>query len=201
VLGCAGLVAAHPGALVVSVTAGRPGPHPLTEWDRRCGFSEGDDVVGRRRQEDEIALEHLGASALWLDFLDRQYADGKPPERDDVAAAIRAAVDGVELVASPLGLEHPDHLVTAQACFDVARSLPSVRWIIYEDAIYRSTPGAMEEVVSRLADAGYSLRPLQVESADAKRAAVTCYASQVHGLGGLLDDAYQPERYWDLVIK
>jgi len=158
-------------------------------------------VVGRRRQEDEIALEHLGASALWLDFLDRQYADGKPPERDDVAAAIRAAVDGVELVASPLGLEHPDHLVTAQACFDVARSLPSVRWIIYEDAIYRSTPGAMEEVVSRLADAGYSLRPLQVESADAKRAAVACYASQVRGLGGLLDDAYQPERYWDLVIK
>jgi hypothetical protein len=31
--------------------------------------------------------------------------------------------------------------------------------------------------------------------------ATLCYASQVRGLGRLLDDAYRPERYWELAIR
>src|ERR1051326_50105 len=73
-LGCADLVAAHASAVVVTVVAGRPGPHELTGWRRRCGFGPDDGVVGARREEDAAAVRVLGASPVWLEFLDRQYA-------------------------------------------------------------------------------------------------------------------------------
>src|SRR3989475_6455958 len=103
------LVAAHPGAVVVTVAAGKPTPHPLSDWDGKCGFAEGDDVIGMRRKEDEEALKHLGAQALWLEFLDRQYMGGVPPSRVEVPQAIESVVKATApvLVASPLGLGHP----------------------------------------------------------------------------------------------
>ena len=46
VLGCSYLLAAHPGATVVTVFAGRPPeyPSPMERWDAICGFVEGDDI-------------------------------------------------------------------------------------------------------------------------------------------------------------
>jgi LmbE family N-acetylglucosaminyl deacetylase len=202
-LGCADLVSAHPGALVVTVTAGTPPPHPLTDWDRICGFAEGDDVSGARRSEDEAALKHLGARPAWLDFLDRQYMGGEPPARFDVALAIEAVLrdGGAELVASPLGLGHPDHIVTAAACFDVARRLREPAWILYEDAIYRRNEDLAAEALSRLSADGYVLEPVPVAASAGKRAAVESYRSQVRGLGELLSDAFRPERYWKVVAR
>jgi LmbE family N-acetylglucosaminyl deacetylase len=199
-LGCAGLVAAYPGALVVTVIAGRPGPHELTDWDRRCGFGPEDDVMGARRLEDSAAIQRLGGRPLWLDFLDRQYSRGwSSPDPSEVADAIRPLLNDAGLVASPLGLEHPDHLAVAAGCFELARSLPSLPWILYEDAIYRATPGLLEAAAAKLRSAGLYLEPFEIPPTEHKRESIDCYASQLIGLDELVRDAYEPERYWSLV--
>ena len=194
---------AHPGALVVTVTAGKPPPHPLTDWDMKCGFVEGDDVIGARRSEDEAALEHLAAQPRWLDFLDRQYMGGESAARFDVALAIGDALRdrGPDIVASPLGLSHPDHLVTAAACVDVARRMREVPWVLYEDAIYRRDENLAPQALSRLAADGFILEPMDIVEAGSKRSAIACYESQLQGLGDLLDDAFLPERYWKVVAR
>jgi len=196
-------VAAHPGAIVVTVTAGKPPPHPLTDWDRQCGFAESDDVVGARRAEDKAALAQLGSQPVWLEFLDRQYRDGEPPAQPGVARAIEAILRdrAPEMIASPLGLSHPDHLVTASACLDVARGRRAVTWIIYEDAIYRAIAGATDEALARLKHYRFALRPLEVSATSRKSAAVDCYSTQLKGLGNLIRDAYRPERYWSVITE
>jgi len=194
------LVAAHPGAVVVTVAAGKPPPHPLSGWDGKCGFAEGDDVIGLRRKEDEEALKHLGAQALWLELLDRQYMGGVPPSRVEVAQAIESVVKATapDLVASPLGLGHPDHLVTVAACRDVARRMPGVTWIFYEDVIYRATASPAEQAIAQLAAEGCIVRPLSVTASESKRAAIERYTSQVKGLGDLSRGACLPARYWEV---
>jgi len=194
-------VAANRGALVVTVAAGRPGPHELTDWDRRCGFGPDDDVMGARRLEDESALQHLGATPRWLDFLDRQYADWSSPDPIEVAEAIRELVRDAGLVASPLGLTHPDHVAVAAACFDVARTHSSVRWIVYEDAIYRAKDGESEAAVAGLRNDGLVLNPIEFPPASLKRVAIESYTTQLRGLGDLVQDAYLPERYWELGVR
>ena len=196
-------MAAHPGAVVITVTAGKPPPHPLTDWDRQCGFAGEDDVVGARRQEDEAALAVLGARPVWLDFLDRQYANGQSPHGAAVADAIELLLHDAapRMIASPLGLSHPDHLVTAAASFAIARRLPEVRWVLYEDAIYRAAGGATDEALGRLADDGFVLRPLEVGQTALKRDAIDRYPSQLKGLGELVLDANKPERYWSVVRR
>jgi LmbE family N-acetylglucosaminyl deacetylase len=63
----------------VTLVAGRPASsRDVTEWDAACGFDEHDDVVAARRAEDAAALALLGASPIWLDFLDAQYAAAPP---------------------------------------------------------------------------------------------------------------------------
>jgi LmbE family N-acetylglucosaminyl deacetylase len=198
VLGCAGLVAGHPGAVVVTVVAGRPGAHVLTDWDRQCGFAQGEDAMGARRHEDEAAVSLLGATPRWLDFLDRQYAEWKSPKVGDVAQELWPFVAGAPTVASPLGLAHPDHLAVATACFQLARRVPGTRWILYEDAIYRATEGRTEAALEALETDGFTLREVTVVEAPGKRAAIERYASQVRGLARLLEDASLPERYWEL---
>jgi LmbE family N-acetylglucosaminyl deacetylase len=199
-LGCADLVAAYPGALVVTVTAGRPGPHELTDWDGKCGFGPDDDVMGARRLEDAAAIEWLGGRSLWLDFLDRHYdPDWESPDPARVADAIRPLINDAGVVASPLGLLHPDHIAIASACFQLARSLPSLPWILYEDAIYRATDGATEAAAAKLRASGLYLEPFAIAPAERKREAIDCYTSQLQGLGDLILDAYEPERYWTLV--
>ena len=103
------------------------------------------------------------------------------------------------LLASPLGLLHPDHVAVAAGCFQVARSLPSLPWILYEDAIYRATAGVSDEATAKLRDAGLYLEPFEIGPAARKREAIASYVSQLKGLGDLVLDAYEPERYWTLV--
>ena len=180
------------------MTAGRPGPHPLTDWDRKCGFHEGDDAVGTRRQEDEAALRALGATPVWLDFLDHQYAPEAPVAK--VAEAIEGAVDDFDVVATPLGLGHGDHLVTAAACLEVARGHPGKTWFLYEDVIYRETVGGTDDALGRLRDRGFVPEEATFPvDGGLKRAAIAAYTSQMKGLGSLLDDAYAPERYWKMM--
>ena len=189
---------AHPGAVVITIAAGKPGPHALTDWDARCGFREGEDAVAARRREDEEALKVLRARATWLEFLDHQYGPHAPVS--EVTAAIEQAVTDFDLVASPLGLGHEDHLLTAAACRHVARRHREKRWVLYEDVIYRRTVGGTDDAIERLHGDGFTVEPVSFPVAtDVKRAAIDAYPSQIRGLARLLDDAYQPERYWRII--
>ncbi len=207
VLSCGALIAARPGAVVVTVFAGRPDPGTsLTSWDADCGFHAGDDVVGRRREEDAEALGVLGASVVWLDFLDSQYGSSPPPDAvvSGIDAVVRAHDPGE--VVLPHGLFHSDHHLASDASLLVAARWASRSWIAYEDAPYRALPKAVSHRVVELRARGWRLRRVSraVRARDEalKRQAVARYRSQLAGLAtpGRLGHlaAFEPERYWEL---
>ncbi|HEY7521910.1 MAG TPA: PIG-L family deacetylase [Methylomirabilota bacterium] len=204
VLGCSAVLAAHPGAVVVTVFAGRPAPASrLPPWDAAAGFRAGDDVVGARRDEDRAALRLLRAVPVWLPFLDAQYEHS--PGVDAVVAALEAALTALRTsaVCVPLGLFHSDHVLTHAAALHVLRRHPTWRWLAYEEPMYRRVPGAVVERLASLATAGIraiacgSLSPPPL-----KREAMECYASQLRALASSgrpgITDALAPERYWTL---
>ena len=176
----------------------------MTEWDRAAGFADGDDVIGRRQEEDEAALRMLGARPVWLEFLKREYGD--PPSHLGVADALDEVIrnTGATVVVSPLGLVHDDHVLTAAASFEVARRRPGMRWLVYEDAIYRMTEGKTDEALARHREAGFVLEKAVQDfppAANNKRAAINCYPTQLRALGDRWRDALEPERYWSVVAR
>lgn len=176
---------------------------PLTEWDIAAGLADGDEVIGLRQEEDESALRLLGARPVWLEFLDRQ--SGASPTHLSVADALDEVIrnTGASVVVSPLGLVHDDHVLTAAASFEVARRRPGMRWLVYEDAIYRMTPGQTDETLARHRDAGFLLEEADRNFARFanKRAAINCYPTQLKALGERWLDALEPERYWSVVAR
>ena len=209
VLSCGRLLAATPGAVVVTVFAGRPsrlppgttppGTTPLgttppgtTEWDAACGFRPGDDVVGTRCAEDDAALAVLGARAVRLPFVDAQYAGpvDVPAQVRDVAAALGEVLvrERPTRVLTPLGLLHRDHRVVAAA----ALRLPAAGRSAYDDAPYRSFV-PLRARLAALARAGVRLGPPVVttdadvgpDAALRARRAVAAYGSQAAGLATL----------------
>jgi LmbE family N-acetylglucosaminyl deacetylase len=210
VLSCGDLLAAHPGAVVITAFAGRPAVYPpLTSWDERGGFEDGADVVAARRSEDEQALAVLGARPCWLPFPDPQY--GARPSRRDVAEALSAALDTMspETVAMPLGIFHDDHILASdaaiEAAFDARRRQAAPTWLVYADAIYRPLPDLVDRRLQELGERGLSLREVDVRfgaASDLKRRAAACYRSQVRALERSwesgVSDALEPERYWQV---
>lgn len=213
-LGCGALIAASPGAVVVTALAGGPPPGPgrweqVTPWDAACGFRPGEDVIAARRAEDREALSHLGATPVWLDFPDAQYGPSPAPEvlRRALVEALAPLRPG--LVLAPLGLFHSDHLLVAEAAQGLALEAPwaplEVR--VYEDAVYRSVEGRTEEALARLRGRGITPVPVEVAATEGalarKRRAIGCYRTQLRGLtspGRLgYEDAFAPERCWRLV--
>ncbi len=172
----------------------------MTDWDRRCGFADGDDVVGARRREDEEALARLRATPVWLDFLDHQYGPRHSPE--ELVEALENAIGDAETVTYPIGLFHEDHVMTAVACTGLATRSRDRRWVVYEDAIYRPVPGRTDTALEALRERGLEPVAVSVPAAgSAKREAISAYRSQVLGLGDLLSDAYEPEHYWELARR
>lgn len=206
VLSCGQLLAGNPGAVVITVFAGRPPPsYGLTEWDRSAGFSPGEDTVGLRRREDEAALAVLRAVPVWLDFSDSQYP--VVHDTDVLADALEEHLLSLRArrVMVPLGLFHDDHRQASDAGLRVARRRPELSWWAYEDALYRTIPGLVQERLGALNEA--QLRPtLDDVGADGfltdKERAVERYPSQLRALAtpGRLGhaDAFAPERYWRL---
>ena len=186
VLSCAGLLA---GAVVATVcTVGGPGG-PVTDWDKACGFGPGDDVMAVRKREDQAALALLGARPEWLGVVEGQYA---PLEVDAVVAAVREVVARVDprTVAVPLGVDHVDHRLIADVCFDV---------VDRELLVYLELPYATRhphEVDRRLAELDLPLEAYGVPAVDParKRAAVHCYRTQCRPLWGDLHQVMVPER-------
>lgn len=203
VFGCSALIAAHPGAVVVTCFAGAPpAGAPLTEWDRAAGFRPGDDVMGRRREEDRAALAHTGARPAWLDFPDAQY--GGSPALDTLAAALERALDAAapDVVAIPLGLFHSDHVLAHEAALRVRARRGGWTWLAYADALYRRLPRLLAARLAALGRAGIDpvpFAPRAAGDADRKARAVRCYASQLRALATPgrpgIADTLAPETY------
>jgi LmbE family N-acetylglucosaminyl deacetylase len=208
VFACGALLAANPGAAVVTVLAGGGARwEHVTPWDAACGFAPGDDVIAARRAEDREALSLLGATPVWLDFPDAQYGPSPPPEA--LRAALARALDALcpHAVYIPLGLFHGDHLLVAGAALGLVQTCPERAFHAYEDAIYRRLDGLTEAALARLRRAGIVPVAMDVlappDCLDRKRRAVQCYRSQLRGLAtpGRLghEDAFAPERFWRLL--
>lgn len=215
VLGCAGLLARHAPATVVTVMgAAKPtGYDAVTPWDALGGFAPGDDVVALRREEDRAALAVLGCTSTWLPFTDNQYDEPAPaaarPPVDDVAAALEAALDALAptAVVIPFGLANPDHVLTHDAALSVLQRRPHAwPWFGYVEAGYCHIPGTVAWRTARLVRAGVWPTPAPVRvdgDLERKRAALRCYASQLPALakdwGFDVESGSQvPESYWRL---
>jgi LmbE family N-acetylglucosaminyl deacetylase len=204
VFSCGDLLADHPGAIVVTVFAGRsPSNGKLTEWDEASGFRPGDDVMGLRREEDRAALSHLQANPVWLDFCDSQYTQSSTVE--DLTNALERVCRHAEpdAVFFPLGLFHDDHKLAHAAALSIRERMTTCSWFAYEDAIYRRYRGLAQERLSCLLAAGIIVTPVPlIEQGNPaqKRQAMECYASQLRALRTPgrpgYQDVFAPESYW-----
>jgi LmbE family N-acetylglucosaminyl deacetylase len=221
VLSCANLIAATSSVVVTVFSEGPTTPGKISDWDRACGFSVGDDVMAARAAEDAAALAILGATPASLGFTEYRSAiplwsraliargirfalnrrgSGELTRRitDDLADRVRQL--DAATCAFPLGIYHYDHRLTTLACLNVARQRPDIRWLVYEDMPY-AIESRQRRVLAlrRIQAAGFSLEQLTLnEQLDAvrKREAVACYASQLQGLRGRFELALtSPERY------
>jgi len=203
VFACGQWIVSSRSALVVTVFAGAaPKDASPTRWDRECGFNEGDDVVARRRDEDRAAVALLDARPVWLAFRDDQYGESAP---DDAIADALARVIEREMpdaVHCPLGLFHSDHVRASDASLALIDRFARLEWRVYEDAIYRRIPGAVEARIDALRERGFRLErdspAFDASAGIRKREAVACYASQLRALAtrAANDDVFAAEAHW-----
>jgi LmbE family N-acetylglucosaminyl deacetylase len=191
---CSLLLVEHPGSRVVTVfTAGPEHVDPLSEWDVACAvFEPGDDVAAARRAEDAEACALVGASPLHLGYWEVLYrtpAYGYTgPVDDDLVAAVSADLvsvmsrERVDAWVVPLGLRHPDHRLTAAACWSALAAVDVDRYL-YVDVPYVLKYG--DEVAPALdlvRAAGFDLEPARLPTSGdlaAKRRALECHRSQL----------------------
>ena len=206
VFGCGRWLAAHPGTCVVTVLAGLPPrPERLTDWDRQCGFDSAGQAMQVRREEDEAALQAVGAQWRWLPFLDSQY--DQSPGVDEVAAVLATLLQDLPAEAPlllPMGLFHSDHVLVHEAALQALRARGRRSAIGYEEALYRVMPGLLQQRLVALAQAGVTATPWpdppQGDEA-AKARAIAAYTSQARAFGpDGLRDTRRPERFWQLTL-
>jgi len=211
VLGCAHLMAAHPGTRVVTVFTGRPAeyPDPMERWDALCGFGPGDEVHAARRAEDAAALATLDAVPVWLGLVEHSHLPRDQRVRGDaIVDVLEEAVRACEPTAvfAPFGLGNPDHDATHDAAMLLRERMSEPAWFLYEDMGYKHIPGLLARRVARLFVARVWPTPAAVPvdvDAGRKRAAVACYPSQLRALEaewqiGAKLAAPAPEQYWRL---
>ncbi|WP_176464091.1 PIG-L deacetylase family protein [Bordetella genomosp. 11] len=206
VAGCGALLAGAPGSTVITVFAGVPeAAVPVTEWDRRCGFGDGQAAMTWRLGEDDKALHLLKAQPARLPFLDDQYvrAMGRtPPKVDKIAHAVQGILEkaGARTVLFPLGLFHRDHILASDAALALFAGRQDRRWVAYEDALYRNKPGLLQGRLVQFYTRGVCLTPVAFRNTNTHRkaTAMAAYASQMAELGITRNegDTTAPERYW-----
>lgn len=215
VFSCGCLLAESRDALVVTVFAGVPDPEiAAPAWDVATGFRSGCQAVLARRDEDAESMRRLGARTTWLSFWDSQY--GRSYQTTDLVPALKEIIEqrgGTVLV--PMGLRHPDHLLTSNACLAVREALlltqqcsengtPSghpVNWMVYEEATYRQFPGVVLTRLATWRQAGLSMRAVKFPTSSVmkKAYAAGAYKSQLPLFGtAKRADMASPERYWQL---
>nr|MBF0682458.1 PIG-L family deacetylase [Pseudomonas sp.] len=192
VFSCGALLATCRPAVVATIFAGEPEQRDVvTPWDASCGFVNAHHAIQARRQEDKMALGILGARPIHLPFLDAQY--GNSPHLRDIRNAVHEIIvrEKPETVLIPLGLFHSDHILVAEAMMSLRQIGLNVRWVAYEDALYRRKPGLLHARLEQLRAQGIGLTFLAFHShiqAFGKARAVAAYASQLHGVGLLRND-------------
>lgn len=137
VLSAAQLMAGRPDVVVCTVFAGRPpDPHQRTTYDANCGFDNAAHALAVRQQEDDRALRLLQARGRRLPFVDHQYAPDSRPEPEAIARAVAVVADELrpDAVLWPVGLGHPDHVLTAEAGRLCVGRVPRY---VYEELPYR----------------------------------------------------------------
>jgi LmbE family N-acetylglucosaminyl deacetylase len=227
VLSCAAVIT--PASVVVTLfSAGPASVDPLPLWDRECGwFKPGDNVPAIRELEDDDSLALFSAKGERLGFWDEQYRLGsmslfsrarrraarvllrKNSEPELVEAVISRLAStitdsGLRTWFAPLGVRHGDHKLTSAAVLQLARKMPERQWLLYAELPYAlEQPDEAADAHRRFADAGFSLQAVSAVAvphlAD-KWAAVSCYRSQLGGLGHRVEFAVRgPESYYRLV--
>jgi len=215
VLSCGLFLAANPGSSIV--TAFSHGPSrvsPLPAWDAGARyFPDGADVMGVRRGEDISSAAMAHAGVLHLGYWDGQYRTSgygyRGPPAGELPAAIAAdlagqagAQPGLAWVI-PLGIHHPDHVITAEAglIFTASHDGPVY---LYEELPYaRRYRAVVAERKRSLGQRGWSLAPEPALGSARdpawKAAIVGCHVSQRQLLGrGLHTALRSPERIWRL---
>jgi LmbE family N-acetylglucosaminyl deacetylase len=217
VLSCGHFLLTQTSVVVATVFAGNPGPGTLSDWDRQCGFTDGDDPVVTRWREDREALTLVGAEPRHLEFLDSAYRaarsanDGGVVSAGQIAKRLGDVVDALApaRVLIPLGLLHPDHEMTHDAGALLLTPSTDVELWAYKDLPYgEAYPDAVSTKLETLRSGGIAARPMPAalpHHADAKRDAVGCYASQVSAVRDSLgaeawESIFLPgsEQFWQL---
>lgn len=198
VLSCGQLLADREHITVCTVFAGTPDdPATSTEYDHSCGFRNAGSAVALRRAEDVSALGLLKAKFVHLDFLDSQY-DGQRGDPADIAIALRDVARRVhpEFVVMPLGLVHPDHERTADACVTAFGGFDQL--FAYEDLPSRVLyPESVPCRLDWLRSFGFEVTrdaPGGEGPIARKQRAVRSYRSQLWALN--LHAVLVPERFW-----
>lgn len=181
--------------VVVTVFAGIPEPHVLSDYDASRGFTSSADAMRCRRAEDEAACALLGAEAVHLDFLDNQY--GRPANDDEITAALRGSMSNADrLVFAPLGIGHPDHVQVAR-CARAARGTGTL--LVAEELPYRVLwPEQVVDALDKLRAEGWAIAdlpyPLDQGPRITKAAVISEYASQFPD--EIDPSCLVPERVW-----
>ena len=189
VFSCSGIIRGVHRPVVHTVFAGdAPTGRPLLQWDRDCGFGEGDDVMEVRRGEERVATGRLGAAATW----DLELQEGYRPNEVDSDAVVLALAKAIErsrasVVLAPLGLEHTDHIAVATATRSLMGDERSSRiaWFVYADKPYADRRRTLvRRRLSELESFGLRVRPVNIpwRLKRGDLGAVRCYASQLKGL-------------------
>lgn len=184
---------------VVTVFDGAPTDRGLlTDYDKACGFSSSVEAMECRALEDAAALRLLACPKLGLGWLDTQY-DGQRPKRAELADQLERVLreQRCEGVVGPLGVQHPDHVLTSDACLILAnRGVPV--WF-YEELPYRVVwPEHAAARQTDLAARGWHLVPDLIGGGgnEWKEGAVLAYTSQRLDLHCCL----VPERFWAVTV-
>lgn len=202
VLSVGEFLSSWPGARVLTVFTGIPDPPQVSSFDVHSGFADSGMAVLARCDEDDRALAQVHGVPLRAGLLDHQYVD----ERDDDAtiAEIRqvlvATVEAIEAtkLIGPLGIAHPDHVLTSIAVAHAALETGIEVWA-YEELPNRvALPETVPEALDRWRALGFDpqLGFLGAGSLDAKRRAIAQYQSQLWALDPRCLDV--PERTWRL---
>ena len=140
------------------------------------GFTDADDTIRGRRQEDQNAVDILGAKAVHFDFLDciyRRGADGnwlyldkifiEPLEADaqlkaDIAAAISARLEPDDVLVAQLSIgSHVDHILVRQAAELLGRKLLydiDIPYFLYKAEEFDPKAAGMQASAYRITEAG-----------------------------------------------
>lgn len=192
VLSCGEAIAATPDITIITVLAGVPDELPVTKFDVDSGFTSGTQAVLGRRREDERAATILDATAVHLDFFDRQY--GRTNDYKTIADAIADLLDPGQQVLIPVGIGHPDHETVSRCALAAAKARAARDIVLYEELPYRVLVPEAVGLVLGHRHIKAQLLGLAAGHRREKELAIACYRSQLWAVDA--QACMVPERYW-----